>query len=116
MADPLPEIKHVVVLMLENRSFDHMLGGLPGVDGASPAWTNNDGQQIYAQTPIENSEQDDARTVDPDPKHETPNVLRQIKNHLRASDDVLTLDISQLLHPSPKMSEAVLVGFGRRCR
>ncbi len=26
-------IKHVVVLMLENRSFDHMLGYLPGVDG-----------------------------------------------------------------------------------
>jgi len=23
-------IKHVFVLMLENRSFDHMLGGLPG--------------------------------------------------------------------------------------
>lgn len=27
------DIKHVVVLMLENRSFDHMLGGLPGVEG-----------------------------------------------------------------------------------
>ncbi len=26
-------IKHVVVLMLENRSFDHMLGTLPGVNG-----------------------------------------------------------------------------------
>ena len=27
------EIRHVVVLMLENRSFDHLLGKLPGVDG-----------------------------------------------------------------------------------
>ncbi len=27
------EIEHVVVLMLENRSFDHMLGSLPGVEG-----------------------------------------------------------------------------------
>jgi phospholipase C len=26
-------IKHVVVLMMENRSFDHMLGWLPGADG-----------------------------------------------------------------------------------
>jgi len=26
-------IEHVVVLMLENRSFDHMLGTCPGVDG-----------------------------------------------------------------------------------
>ncbi len=44
-------------------------------------WTNSDGQQSYAQTPIERWEQDDARTVDPDPKHETPNVLRQIQNN-----------------------------------
>jgi phospholipase C len=26
-------IKHVVVLMMENRSFDHMLGWLPGANG-----------------------------------------------------------------------------------
>lgn len=31
---PLPaEISHVVLLMLENRSFDHLLGWLPGADG-----------------------------------------------------------------------------------
>jgi len=29
-------IEHVVVLMLENRSFDHMLGAVPDVDGADP--------------------------------------------------------------------------------
>jgi phospholipase C len=81
MADAFPEIRHTVLLLLENRSFDHMLGGLPGVNGASAAWTNSDGQQSYAQTPIEHTEQDDARTVDPDPKHETPNVLRQIQNN-----------------------------------
>jgi len=27
------KIKHVVVLMMENRSFDHMLGYMKGVDG-----------------------------------------------------------------------------------
>ena len=32
LADDLG-IKHVYVLMLENRSFDHMLGWLPGADG-----------------------------------------------------------------------------------
>src|ERR1700742_92603 len=26
-------IKHVVILMMENRSFDHFLGWLPGADG-----------------------------------------------------------------------------------
>jgi phospholipase C len=36
---PYP-IKHLVVLMLENRSFDHMLGYLPGVNGIPKNWTN----------------------------------------------------------------------------
>jgi phospholipase C len=81
MADPFQEIKHVVLLMLENRSFDHLLGGLPGVDGASAAWTNSDGTQTYAQIPLANSDQDEARVVAPDPKHETPNVLRQIQSN-----------------------------------
>lgn len=39
-----PRIKHLIVLMLENRSFDHMLGysGIPGVDGPGPSNTNKD--------------------------------------------------------------------------
>jgi phospholipase C len=32
---PLSEIKHVVVLMQENRSFDHYFGAMPGVNGFS---------------------------------------------------------------------------------
>ncbi len=32
---PLAEIKHVVVLMQENRSFDHYFGAMPGVRGFS---------------------------------------------------------------------------------
>lgn len=38
-----PRIKHLVVLMLENRSFDHMLGhsGIPGIDGPGTS-TNKD--------------------------------------------------------------------------
>jgi phospholipase C len=34
-AQPIPEIKHVVVLMQENRSFDHYFGAMPGVRGFS---------------------------------------------------------------------------------
>src|SRR5580698_10676982 len=30
---PVSEIKHVVVLMQENRSFDHYFGAMPGVRG-----------------------------------------------------------------------------------
>ena len=33
MPDGTAPIDHVVVLMLENRSFDHILGYRPGVNG-----------------------------------------------------------------------------------
>src|SRR5256885_6287623 len=38
MGGPLPDpaasgIEHVIVFMMENRSFDHLLGWLPGADG-----------------------------------------------------------------------------------
>jgi len=33
--DPPEAIKHVVVLMFENRSFDHLFGAFPGVNGIS---------------------------------------------------------------------------------
>ena len=41
---PLPEpaasgIEHVVVFMMENRSFDHLLGWLPGADGRQAGLT-----------------------------------------------------------------------------
>jgi phospholipase C len=39
---PLPQgIRHIVVLMLENRSFDHLLGNLPSVAGPA-GWSNTD--------------------------------------------------------------------------
>ncbi|MEO8602881.1 MAG: alkaline phosphatase family protein [bacterium] len=49
-SDPLPSpassgIKHIVVVMMENRSFDHFLGWLPGADGrqAGLAFTDKQG-------------------------------------------------------------------------
>jgi phospholipase C len=70
-------IKHVIVLMMENRSFDHMLGALPNVDGIDPvsARTNTEqpgSNRKYAQ------EATAARKIKLDPHHETKNVLRQI--------------------------------------
>jgi len=69
-------IKHLVVLMLENRSFDHMLGFLPGVNGLDPNWTN----PLTAEGPLVQVSPD-ARTVHdliPDPGHEWINVNVQI--------------------------------------
>ena len=46
MPDIREKAQHIVVLMMENRSFDHMLGGLkaaiPAVDGLTGTETNPD--------------------------------------------------------------------------
>jgi phospholipase C len=43
-------IKHVVVLMMENRSFDHFLGWLPGADGRQAGLTYRDRYGVAHQT------------------------------------------------------------------
>lgn len=73
-------IKHVVVLMLENRSFDHMLGDCkhvkPSIDGidrnATPRTNTFEGKE-YPQ--IAGA----CRVLVEDPRHETPHVLAQLK-------------------------------------
>jgi phospholipase C len=79
-----PNIKHVFVLMLENRSFDHMLGfsGLTGTDavtgqhtsieGVSSANTNSYDNKNYPAT------NDAANTMGYDPGHEFNDVLEQL--------------------------------------
>jgi phospholipase C len=80
---PLPPgdpIKHVIVLMLENRSFDHMLGGLSGaiagLDGApragEPERSNRADGRTYKQTAGA------SRTIRYDPKHELQHTLNQL--------------------------------------
>jgi phospholipase C len=71
--------RHVVVLMLENRSFDHVLGalraeipGLEGVDASSPHSNLGPDGKPYPQQPGASA------VVDPDPKHESANVLNQL--------------------------------------
>jgi phospholipase C len=68
-------IRHVFVLMLENRSFDHMLGcsGLFGIDGATPSQANPgpDGAPVAFH----------AGAADPmptDPRHEFTDVVEQL--------------------------------------
>ena len=48
----ISEIKHVVVLMQENRSFDHYFGAMPGVRGfADPSVPKSRFYQYDAQNP-----------------------------------------------------------------
>jgi phospholipase C len=79
-----PNIKHVFVLMLENRSFDHMLGlsGITGTDALTGNPTAINGtsaanQNIYNEKPYPITP--GADLVMPfDPSHEFPDVVQQL--------------------------------------
>src|ERR1700730_17212926 len=86
MAAGLDSLKHIVVLMMENRSFDHMLGGLslvvengakkfPKINGLTGNESNPDsvGNLIKVQPKAKFQSQ-----LDPDPDHHFPGVDLQI--------------------------------------
>jgi len=74
----LAKIEHVVVLMLENRSFDHMLGylslngGRPDIDGLRPEFANEHQGRIYPVHHLYTT------TVEVDPDHSASAVDVQI--------------------------------------
>jgi phospholipase C len=74
---PSDPIKHVMVLMFENRSFDHMIGALPGVNGIDLAHPRSNrasldpGAVSYSQGPVK-------VRLDLDPMHEVENVAQQL--------------------------------------
>jgi phospholipase C len=75
----LVNLKHIVVLMMENRSFDHMLGGLmkqnPKINGLTGNESNPDTQgNIVKVQPIAEFQSQ----LDPDPDHHFPGVDLQI--------------------------------------
>jgi phospholipase C len=79
MATGLDRLQHIVVLMMENRSFDHMLGSLKAVnsqiDGITDQLSNPDttGASTKPQPLAEFQSQ-----LDPDPDHHFPAVDLQI--------------------------------------
>src|ERR1700681_1616370 len=79
MPPGLDNLKHIVVLMMENRSFDHMLGSLtlvnPKIDGITDQLSNPDttGALVKPQSLAEFQGQ-----LEPDPDHHFPAVDLQI--------------------------------------
>lgn len=75
----IQNLKHIVVLMMENRAFDHMLGALratnPAIDGLVGSETNPDstGVPVTVSPTAEYQSQ-----LDPDPNHHFPAVDLQI--------------------------------------
>jgi phospholipase C len=79
MTAGLQNLKHVVVLMMENRSFDHMLGSLqaqnPRINGLTGAESNLDTTNEPAVVkPLAQFQSQ----LDPDPNHHFPAVHQQI--------------------------------------
>ncbi len=79
MSAGLDSLKHIVVLMMENRSFDHMLGALkaedPRVNGLTGAETNLDTTNEPAKVqPLAEFQSQ----LDPDPNHHFPAVNKQL--------------------------------------
>ena len=82
----LDRLKHIVVLMMENRSFDHMLGGLsmvmegdkkkyPGINGLTGNESNPDTQgNVIKVSPNAKFQSQ----LDPDPDHHFPGVDLQL--------------------------------------
>ena len=88
MPSPLDKIKHLVVLMMENRSFDHMFGrmmssGYP-IDGLTGSESNPDSAE--QETPVSF----DARLagdLTPDPGHHFADVNLQIFGNAQGVPD-----------------------------
>jgi phospholipase C len=84
MPTGLDSLKHLVVLMMENRSFDHMLGALgtlsganSQIDGLNGGETNPDSTD--APAPVRPLAAFQGQ-LDPDPGHHFPDVDLQIFN------------------------------------
>lgn len=75
----IQNLKHIVVLMMENRSFDHMLGALhseiPAIDGLAGSETNPDSTGVPVTVAPNAAYQSQ---LDPDPDHHFPAVDLQI--------------------------------------
>lgn len=94
------KVEHVVVLMLENRSFDHMLGFLAHPD---PSFRGLNGDESNPENPkrpdgrrFTVQEVDEPETVTRDPGHKFGDVMRQMYGRKRAwkrsADQTPTLD------------------------
>lgn len=113
-------IKTVVLLMMENRSFDHMLGWLrrlrPDIDGL----TGNEYNPLNVSDPSSPKiyVSDSAEFVDPDPGHSYQAIREQVFGG--ATPDLLSQEIppmngfaqqAQSLLPNQGFAERVMSGF-----
>jgi phospholipase C len=118
----MPSIRHVVVLMLENRSFDHMLGFLGIGDGLSGAEFNlaDPADPSSAKVTVSKDAQYSGDFGDPpvDPSHEHAHVNVQLFNAAVVPSPVPTStnigfvkDYGSLEHQTPGAGEQIMKCF-----
>src|SRR5690242_14644117 len=79
MPPGLDNLKHIVVLMMENRSFDHMLGALKQQDGRIDGLTGTESNPDSSGNPATVQPLAEFQgQLDPDPDHHFPAVDLQI--------------------------------------
>jgi phospholipase C len=79
MSAGLDNLKHVVVLMMENRSFDHMLGALKAVDPRINGLTGTESNMDTTNEPAKVLPQAEFQSqLDPDPDHHFVAVHKQL--------------------------------------
>ncbi|KAL2347052.1 hypothetical protein Fmac_001052 [Flemingia macrophylla] len=105
-------IENVVVLVMENRSFDHMLGWMKeSVNRLINGVTGDECNPVSTKSPRNDSIcfTDDAEFVDPDPGHSFEDVLQQVFG----SGSIPSMNgfVEQALSMSQNLSETVMKGF-----
>jgi phospholipase C len=79
MSAGLDNLKHIVVLMMENRSFDHMLGALHAEDNRINGLTGTESNPDTTNEPAKVQPQAQFQSqLDPDPDHHFPAVHKQL--------------------------------------
>jgi len=102
--DNLEKIDHIVVLMMENRSFDHMLGYLklegsnPNVDGLDTEMSNSHNGTSYPVQRLTGT------VFEHDPGHGAGAVVQQLSNHNGGF-------VSNYASIHPKDDPALIMGY-----
>ncbi|TAM83444.1 MAG: hypothetical protein EPN47_04870 [Acidobacteria bacterium] len=79
MSTGLDNLKHIVVLMMENRSFDHMLGALKAEDSRINGLTGNEENLDTTNEPVKVQPHAEFQgQLDPDPDHHFAAVHKQL--------------------------------------
>ncbi|ERN09859.1 hypothetical protein AMTRI_Chr06g194010 [Amborella trichopoda] len=106
-------IKTIVVLVLENRSFDHMLGWMkrnnPLINGVTGSECLPKSTQDPQSTTVCFS--NDAEFVDPDPGHSFQAIKEQVFGSENSTEAKMFGFVQQALSISPDLGDKVMKGF-----